>query len=38
MNPIKASVVFEFSFACLFLFGFSSINNPFIIYQFVWWF
>lgn len=38
MNPIKGSVVFELSFKCLFLFGFSSINNPFIIFQFVWHF
>lgn len=35
MKPIKGSVLFEFSFAYRFLFGFSSINNPLIIFQFV---
>lgn len=35
MNPSKDSVMFEFSFAHLFLCLFSSINNPLIIYQFV---
>ena len=35
MNRIKGSVLFEFSFAYLFLFGFSSINNPLITFQFV---
>ncbi len=36
ITPIKESIVFEFSFHVFLGLGVSSINNPFILYQFVW--